>query len=509
MTGRIIRARGHAQGRDMARLLADFGHDLPLRPPEEIRAAEEKLFTQVISRRGRMATAAGWASATAPLSVWRMTSEQTPVFWPLIAANGLPPTGAQMGIDLLSGGAFYCDPFGWVKDDSIPVTNPNVFVFGKPGRGKSGTVKIFCLRMMDYGYRVLILGDTKDEYEALCRALGVEPFVIGHGLPTRVNPISIGPLGHGWAGLDADEAQRRATIVFNRWLVLLRGLVGSQKISGEPVPFGPSDETAVSAALRQLTGYESGATALREVTIPQLWQALDEPSEDLICECRYESRRHFHDETRLTRDALGTLVKGHLQGLFDEHTTIQPDWRAPIQSLSLSRLEKHGDEAVGVALLCLNSWGQGMREISEPGDLRIVVRDETWKQMRLGIEPVKSLDSNLRLSRNDADVQVVIYHKPSDPLSAGAAGSQAVAIAKDLLHLADVKVLHGQDKGVADELAQLLGLNPMAQQLVTGWAMGGKGRALWLVGERQYKVQTVRTPLEEALTFTNEALKAA
>jgi hypothetical protein len=496
-------------GRDVANLLSDFGHPLPARPPEAIEPAADRLFTQAISRRGRMAKSAGWAASTAPLSVWRMTSEQTPVFWPLIAANGLPPTGAQMGIDLLSGGAFYCDPFGWVTDDTVPVTNPNVFVFGKPGRGKSGTVKIFCLRMMDYGYRVIILGDTKDEYEALCRALGVEPFVIGHGMPTRVNPLAIGPLGHGWHRLDGKEAQSRATIVFNRWLVLLRGLVGSQKISGESVPFGPSDETAISAALRELTGYESGATTLREVTIPQLWHALDEPSEDLIRDCRYESRRHFHDETRLTRDALGTLVKGHLAGLFDEHTTIAPDWRAPIQSLSLSRLEKHGDEAVGVALLCLNSWGQGMREISDPGDLRIVVRDETWKQMRLGIEPVKSLDSNLRLSRNDADVQIVIYHKPSDPLSAGAAGSQAVTIAKDLLHLADIKVLHGQDKGVADELAGLLGLNPMAQALVTGWAMGGKGRALWLVGERQYKVQTVRTPLEEQLTFTNDALAGA
>ena len=186
-----------------------------------------------------MAKSAGWAASTAPLSVWRMTSEQTPVFWPLIAANGLPPTGAQMGIDLLSGGAFYCDPFGWVTDDTIPVTNPNVFVFGKPGRGKSGTVKIFCLRMMDYGYRVLILGDTKDEYEALCRALGVEPFVIGHGMPTRVNPLAIGPLGHGWHRLDGKEAQSRATIVFNRWLVLLRGLVGSQKISGESGPVRP------------------------------------------------------------------------------------------------------------------------------------------------------------------------------------------------------------------------------------------------------------------------------
>ena len=69
-------------------------------------------------------------------------------------------------------------------------------------------MKIFCLRMMDYGYRVLILGDTKDEYEALCRALGVEPFVIGHGLPTRVNPLAIGPLGHGWADLDAKEAAK-------------------------------------------------------------------------------------------------------------------------------------------------------------------------------------------------------------------------------------------------------------------------------------------------------------
>jgi hypothetical protein len=159
--------------------------------------------------------------------------------------------------------------------------------------------------------------------------------------------------------------------------------------------------------------------------------------------------------------------------------------------------------------LCLNSWGQGMREISDPGDLRIVVRDETWKQMRLGIEPVKSLDSNLRLSRNDADVQVVIYHKPSDPLAAGAAGSQAVAIAKDLLHLADIKVLHGQDKAVADELAALLGLSNMAQQLVTGWAMGGKGRALWLVGERHYQVVTVRTAAEEMITYTNDALTAA
>lgn len=497
------------EGRNVGGLLADFGHQLPLRQDRVAAAPDEKLFTRFVGPRGRRQPGTGWAASLAPLSVWRMTSEQTPVLWPLIAANGLPPTGAQMGVDLLSGGAFYCDPLGWVTDDAIPVTNPNVFVFGKPGRGKSATVKIFCLRMMDFGYRTLILGDTKDEYESLCRALGVDPFVIGHGMATRVNPLDIGPLGVGWEDMGAKEARRRAAIVFNRWLVLVRGLVGSAKIGGEPVPFGPSDETAVSAALRALTGFGSGSTTLRQVTIPQLWQALDSPADELVDQCRYESRRHFYDQTRLVRDALGALVKGHLAGLFDAATTIRPDWRAPIQSLSLSRLDKSGDEAVGIALLCLNSWGQGMREIAEPGDVRIVVRDETWKQMRLGLEPVKTLDSNLRLSRHAGDVQVVVYHKPSDPLSAGAAGSQAVTIAKDLLHLADIKVLHGQDKAVADELADLLGLNTIAQQLVTGWAMNGKGRALWMVGERPFKVQTRLSPLETDLTFTNAALRGA
>ena len=166
-------------------------------------------------------------------------------------------------------------------------------------------------------------------------------------------------------------------------------------------------------------------------------------------------------------------MSGALAGLFDGPTTINVDWRAPIQSLSLSRLEPLGDEAVGIALTCLNSWGRAMREMAEPGDVRIVVRDEAWKQLRLGPEAVKSFDADLRLSRRDGDIQWAVAHKPSDLLSVGDQGSQAVSIAKDLLHLADIKVLHGQDPGVAAELETLLGLGPIAQDLITGWAMQG------------------------------------
>jgi len=99
----------------------------------------------------------------APLAVYRMTSEMVGGVWPLIAADGLPPTGALMGLDLLSGEAFYADPIGWTINGIAGVTNPNIMIFGAPDQGKSGTVKVFCLRQMTYGYRTLILGDVKDE----------------------------------------------------------------------------------------------------------------------------------------------------------------------------------------------------------------------------------------------------------------------------------------------------------------------------------------------------------
>jgi hypothetical protein len=492
---------GRGNGRGVAQLMADFGHELPPLAPAPARVKDTDPFTVMVGKHGRSGRAAGWAPVPAPVAAYRMTSEQVGGVWPLIAGDGLPSTGAQMGIDFLSGGAFHVDPIGWTLSGIAGVTNPNMMFFGAPGRGKSGTVKMFCLRMMAYSYRTLILGDVKDEYEPLCRALGVEPHAVGHGLPARINPLDFGPLGNDWTALPRAEAQRRAAMVFSRWLLLIKGLVGSQHVA-----FGPTAETAVGQVIRDLTGYETGADRMAEITIPQLWETLNNPTEQLIINCRYSDRQHFLDETRPMRDALGSLVKGHLAGLFDSVTTVKVDWRAPIQSLSLSRLDPLGDEAVGVALTCLNSWGRAMTQVAEPGDMRIIIRDECWKQMRLGTDAVKSLDADLRLSRRDGCIQAVIAHKPSDMLTVGDAGSQAVAIAKDLMHLCATKVLLGQDDQIGDELSDLLGLTPMAERIVTDWATAAKGRALWLIGSHVAKVQTVRTSIDVALTNTNDAI---
>ena len=88
--------------------------------------------------------------------------------------------------------------------------------------------------------------------------------------------------------------------------------------------------------------------------------------------------------SRSQRDALGALCEGSLQGMFDTESTYRPDWRAPIQTLSLRSLHETGNKvAVGIALMCLNSWGQGMRETASAGDRRIV----RGAKDRRGIKP--------------------------------------------------------------------------------------------------------------------------
>ena len=150
-----------------------------------------------------------------------------------------------------------------------------------------------------------------------------------------------------------------------------------------------------------------------------------------------------------------------------------------------------------------------MRELAEPGDMRLVIRDEVWRQMRLGPEAVKSFDADLRLSRKDGDIQIAAAHKPSDWLSVGDQNSQAVAIAKDMLHLADTKILHGQDQAVAEELRVLLGLPDIAVDIVTDWCRQAPGRALWIVGDTLHKVETVLHPAERPIAFTSQKLLGA
>jgi hypothetical protein len=296
-----VRADVRGQGRSLAQIADAYGAPLP----STIRAGaapsrhtEAGLVHSTGSKRGFAGRARGWSPVPHPLVVYRASTAEIGGVFPFVGAQALPPTGASVGVDTRSGAGFCVDPMGWVLSEIT--SNPNLVLFGKPGTGKSTTVKAILFRLMLFGVRTLVAGDVKDEYEKLARAVGVEPFALGVGMPARINPLDLGPLGAGWDSLSDTERADRARVIFGRWLVLLKALVGAQG-----VPTTAADEDALSAVLAQLTGWAAGSGQLRVITIPQVWTALRDPSDELAEACRYESARAMTDATRQVTSALG------------------------------------------------------------------------------------------------------------------------------------------------------------------------------------------------------------
>jgi type IV secretory pathway VirB4 component len=494
---------GHSSGRrnghrDAADLLASFGAALPTRPEPP---APERVNRPLAPRRGHARPGEGWAAVEPPLTVYQAATSEIGGLFPLLAADTLPAVGARMGYDALSGGAFHAHPIEWVLRGIA--TNPNMVIFGEPGRGKSSTVVAFLLRMMLYGVKTLISGDVKGEYTPLLRALGITPIVLGQGSPARLNALDLGPIAARWPTWSVTRQREELAGVLGRWTKLLVALAEAQGYTPTV-----TDEAVLTRVLRRLVGAADGYTALRPITIPDVARLLAEPDQDLVTAARFAGRREFLDALRGITDALANLVSGPLAGLFDEHTNFDLDWDAPAQSMDLSRLRSRGDQAVEIALTCLGSWSSLITDLQDDGETRLVVRDEVWRQMRLGLRAVQAVDSDLRLSRAEKKIQILVMHKPSDPLSVGAAGSQEVAIARDLLALCSTRIICGQSTRVADELAEDFALSEKEQQVITGWAMERKGRALWKIENNPgAKIQTVLSATEMAVFDTNAALK--
>lgn len=490
--------------RSAAQLLSTFGPPPAARPPTLAESTtRERVNRPRAPRRGRCRPGEGWAPVEAPLAVYQAATHEIGGLFPLLAANGIPAVGARIGYDTLSGGAFYCHPIEWVLRGLA--TNPNIVVFGEPGRGKSSTVVALMLRMMLFGIKTLISGDVKGEYSPLLRALGLTPIALGRGSPARLNALDLGPLRHRWPTWSVQRQREELDGVLGRWVKLLVALAEAQGY--QPTV---TDEAVLSQVLRRLVGASDGYTQLRPVTIPDVQRELADPDDALWDGLRFATRRQFLDHTRSITDALANLVSGPLAGLFDEETNFALDWDAPVQSMDLSLLRSRGDQAVAVALTCLGSWSSLVTDLQDDGDIRIVVRDEVWRQMRLGLRAVQAVDSDLRLSRAERKIQILVMHKPSDPLSVGAAGSQEVAIAKDLLALCSTRILFGQSTRVADELAEDFALSEKEQDVTTGWAMERTGRALWKIENSPgHKVQTVLSSTEKRIFDTNAQLRAA
>ncbi|MFE3608231.1 type VI secretion protein [Streptomyces goshikiensis] len=462
---------------------------------------------RVAPRKGWSQPFAGRVASLAKPEVFRADSERTSGIYPFLHAASLPPIGAYIGYNTLTMQAFSAHPAAWVREGLV--TNPNMMITGIPGSGKSAHIKALCLRMMAFGHRTLIAGDVKGEYQAMCSFLGVEPVRLGPGLPGRLNPLDAGPLGIDLDKItDHEVFKGRLKEIHRRRLTLLTALLELQLRRA----LKPEEEESLDIAVREVTGELHGQSQLSVPTLPAVYAVLKDPSLAMARELRVrgEDIQLAREQMASLRSALGGMITGSLGGLFDQETSIGLDWNAPIQSVDISALEQYGDATVAMVLTCVSSWAQSA--IDRPGERPwTVVRDELWRQMRSGgAAMVRKIDADLRLSRATGTIQLLATHRLSDFESVGASGSEAVAIAKDLIASCETRVQLAQDTKPLQITREAIGLTDAECDLIGGWGAGQRGRALWKVGRGggSHPVQLMLSHTEKTLFETDERMVA-
>ncbi|MQY15139.1 hypothetical protein SRB5_53170 [Streptomyces sp. RB5] len=499
-------------------MLSSRGSSLPApRVPSarELRAAQllEEVdgVRRVAPRRGWNAADAGRAASLPRAEVFRADTARASGLYPFLHAGGLPPVGAYIGWNTLTQTAFSAHPSVWVSEGIV--TNPNVVITGVPGSGKSATVKALCFRLMAFGHKTLVAGDVKGEYRTLCEHLGVAPVRLGPGLPGRLNPLDAGPLGEH-LDLIRDRAALKARLaeIHRRRLTLLKALLELQLRR----TLLSQEEEGLDVAVRQVTGElsGSGSTRLAQPTLPQVHAVLKDPTDDMAHELRVRADdvQTAREQLVSLRSALGSMISGHLGGLFDQQTSIGLDWNAPVQSVDVSALKGSQDETVAMALTCVSSWAQSAIDRTD-GPPRVVIRDEVWRQLRAGgATMLKKVDADLRLSRGEGFIQVLCSHRLADFEAVGPADSEAAAIGRELIASCDTRIQLAQALNNANEPLRItreaIGLTDAECELISGWGAGERGRALWKVGRTggSHAVQLVLSETEKRLFETDEKM---
>ena len=370
--------------------------------------------------------------------------------------------GCLIGQDAWSGTAFCYDP--WVLYQQGVLTNPNIFLAGQIGRGKSALAKSLACRCIAFGRRVYVPGDPKGEWTTVARAVGGQAVQLGIGRAARLNPLDEGPRPSG-VGDSRLAAQGRGPP---------HGLLGALAEATLGRPLAPTERSALDAAL---------ADALRRASVPVLPMVVDallEPTAPLPGhDHRAAASRRARGRPR-PRPARPRRPRRPLRRPL--HRRLRPG--ACPCSASTCRPISGSDTLIGLVMTCASTWMEAA--LADPGGgQRLVVYDEAW---RLLAQPalLARMQAQWKLSRAWGLANLMVVHRLSDLDAVGDLGSQARGLAQGLLGDTATRILYNEPFDEAQAAGKLLGLTSVEIDQLPELA---QGEGLWRVNERAFVVR--------------------
>lgn len=506
--------------------------------------------------RGWFGRGGGQAVNVVPADEFRGTTVQVCGLYPFSVGTGTPMIGVPLGKNLATGAAVCCDPISWFQRAQL-ISNPSMFVLGKPGLGKSSLTRRMAAGLSGYGTIPLVLGDLKPDYVDLIQALDGQVITLGRGRG-YLNILDPGEATHAaerlraraselqteadqlreWADtysreresklkeadvlaaeaakcvrsanqVMADAHGRRHTMV-SALLTILRS---------EP----PTDreETIIDRALKYLDENHDGVPVLGDLlrVIQDAPDAIRQVALD-----RGDLARYKVITENLEASLIGLTTGGRLGEIFSQQTTTPMRRDRPVVYDVSSIDDSEADLQAAILLAC---WSAGFGTVNvataladaelEPRRHYFVILDELWRALRAGRGMVDRVDALTRLNRARGVGLAMISHTMSDLLSLASQEDQMKA--RGFVERSGMVICGGLPSAEMPLLTSAVAMSQAEQDTLTSWqdppawdpSSGreaeppGRGRFLIKVGGRPgIPVRVELSSVELAVNDTNK-----
>ena len=408
------------------------------------------------------------------------TTAHVSSIYPFSVQGSFGHRGTYVGLDLLAGGGEFCwDPFEAYATGLV--TNPNGWILGEPGNGKSALVKCLLWRQAAIygtgpGGRWTAIADPKGEYATLAEHLGLTVVKLSPGGTATINPLAPGPAA------DHEPADKQIL----RRAEMCTALVGTVLERS----LTQLEDAVVFAAVDQLT-----TAPLDEPTLTDVARLVANPTETMAERLR-STDRDLATDTATVAYALDKLLSRSLRGMFDGTSTVPLRWDGPGVVLDLSAVPLDSD-ALPLVMVAAAGWFQQL--MACPGPQRVQILDEAWALLG-NRHTAGYLQTSFKLGRTYGVANLCITHRASDLVAQADDGTATSKIAAGLLADSATKIILRQAPDQLDAAVAHFGLTAPEASIVGQLT---RGRALWKLGGRTAVVQHVLGPGEQPIVDTD------
>jgi hypothetical protein len=412
----------------------------------------------------------------------RGTTAHVASLYPLSVQGSFGYRGPYIGLDVLAGGAEFCwDPFEAYATGAV--TNPNCWVLGEPGNGKSALVKSLLWRMAGvYGTgehgRWMAIADPKGEYGMLADWLGLTVIRLAPGGTTRLNPLGDGPAG-------ADEGDENSILRRAEMVTALAATVLDR-------PLRQVEDAAMFATVEELSRCRA------EPVLADVARLLAAPTGGIL-DRLHRSADELAADTSALGYALDKLLTRSLRGMFDGPTTVDLRRDGPGLVLDLSAVPLDS-EALPLVMVASAGWLQQL--LLGPGPRRVQVLDEAWALLG-NRHTARYLQTCFKLGRTYGVANLCVAHRASDLGAQSDDGTAVAKIAGGLLADAATKIVLRQAPDQLVGAERMFGLTDPEVRIV---GQLSRGRALWKIGGRTAVVHHLIAPREQQLCDTDSRM---